>query len=238
MSRERLEKLRAVIDRRQPDLTVVMENVHKPHNFSAVIRTCDAVGILDAHAVTPERTRGVSSETDRLVRGAPESTSRPVASNPAVAQSAEKWVRIHRHSEVTAAIAAVRASGHTVIAAHLSARAIDFRAFDYTKPTALLLGQELGGVTEEALGLVDAEVVIPMAGLVASLNVSVAAAVILYEAQRQREDRGMYATPRIADADAQRLLFEYLHPAMADYYAKRGEPYPTLDADGDIVFAR
>ncbi|HSI04773.1 MAG: tRNA (guanosine(18)-2'-O)-methyltransferase TrmH [Myxococcota bacterium] len=217
MSRERVEKLRAVITRRQPDLTVVMENVHKPHNFSAVVRTCDAVGILDAHAVVPPG---------------------HVAPNAAVAQSAQKWVRVRTHAAVADAVAAVRQSGHKVVAAHLSERAVDFRAFDYTQPTALLLGQELGGVTEEALALVDAEVVIPMAGLVASLNVSVAAAVILYEAQRQREAKGLYAKPRLSDVEAQRLLFEYLHPDMAEHYAKRGEPYPAFDDDGHIVFKK
>jgi tRNA (guanosine-2'-O-)-methyltransferase len=213
----RLEKLRAVIARRQPDLTVIMENVHKPHNFSAVVRTCDAVGILNAHAVVPPGR---------------------VTPNPAVAQSAEKWVRIHQYDSVAKAAAVVRQSGHKIVAAHLSPRAVDFRAYDYTQPTALLLGQELGGVTEEALSLVDAEVVIPMVGLVASLNVSVAAAVILYEAQRQREAKDMYAAPRLSDAEAHRLLFEYLHPDMADYYDKRGEPYPAIDDDGHIVFRK
>lgn len=217
MSRERLEKLGPVIARRQPDLTVLMENVHKPHNFSAVVRTCDAVGVLDAHAVIPPGS---------------------IRANPAVAQSAEKWVRIHTYTNVVAGIAAIRDRGHKLIAAHLSPRAVDFRAYDYTQPTALLLGQELDGVSEEALAQVDAEVVIPMVGLVASLNVSVAAAVILYEAQRQREARGMYATPRLSDEERQRLLFEYLHPDMAEYYTRRGEPYPAIDGDGHIVFKK
>lgn len=217
MSRERLEKLRPVIARRQPDLTVLMENVHKPHNFSAVVRTCDAVGVLNAHAVIPPGSN---------------------RANPAVAQSAEKWVRIHTYGNVADGIAAVRNSGHKIIAAHLSPRAVDFRAYDYTQPTALLLGQELDGVTEEALAQVDAEVVIPMVGLVASLNVSVAAAVILYEAQRQREAKGMYGAPRLSEQERQRLLFEYLHPDMAEYYTRRGEPYPAIDDDGHIVFAK
>lgn len=216
MSSERLEKLRTLIARRQPDLSVVMENVHKPHNFSAVVRTCDAVGVLNAHAVVLERTNA----------------------NMAVTQGADKWVRIHQHSNVADAIAAARRSGQKVIAAHLSPRAIDFRAYDYTQPTAILLGQELGGVTDEALALVDTEVVIPMVGMTASLNVSVAAAVILYEAQRQREAKGMYARSRMDAAAADALLFEYLHPDMADYYARRSEPYPPIDADGHIVFTK
>lgn len=210
MSRERLEKLRAVIHRRQPDLTVLMENVHKPHNFSAVVRTCDAVGALNAHAVIREHLKV----------------------NVANTSSADKWVNVHWHRNVSDAIGALRQSGHKVVAAHLSPRAIDFRAHDFTRPTAVLLGQELGGVTEEALALVDAEIVIPMQGLVASLNVSVAAAVILYEAQRQREAAGMYASSRLSAEAANDLLFEWLHPLIA----AKGKPYPPIDDDGHIIY--
>lgn len=211
MSRERLEKLRTMFAQRQPDLTVIMENVHKPHNFSAVVRTCDAVGALNAHAVIKEHLR----------------------MNTANASSADKWVRVHMHQNVSDAIHEVRKSGHKVVAAHLSPRAIDFRAHDFTKPTAVLLGQELSGVTEEALAMVDAEVIVPMHGLVASLNVSVAAAVILYEAQRQRQVAGMYATPQLSAEAMNDFIFEALHPLIAE---KRGKPYPPIDEDGHIVY--
>jgi tRNA (guanosine-2'-O-)-methyltransferase len=214
VSVERLTKLRAVLARRQPDLAVVMENVHKPHNFSAVVRTCDAVGVLDTWAVTATGT---------------------LSANIANTSSAEKWVRIHTTRTVREAVAEVKARGLRVIAAHLSDEAIDFRAYDYSQPTALLLGQELGGVTEEALALVDAQVVVPMAGMIASLNVSVAAAVILYEAQRQREAARLYETPRLPEAERDRLLFEWLYPDVADILRKRGEPYPPLDEHGHMV---
>ncbi len=193
-----------------------MENVHKPHNFAAVVRTCDAVGIGEAHAMLK---------------------AHMAASITATASSADKWVKIHRHATIAEGAAAVRARGMKIIAAHLSARAVDFRSYDYTQPTAILLGQELGGVTEEALALVDAEVVIPMVGLIASLNVSVAAAVILYEAQRQREVAGMYAKTQLPVEAQDKLIFELLHPMMADKYASAGKPYPPIDADGHIVHA-
>jgi tRNA (guanosine-2'-O-)-methyltransferase len=213
---ERLEKLRAVVAKRQPTLSVIMENVHKPHNFAAVVRTCDAVGIGEAHA---------------------QLKAHMAASITAVASSADKWVKIHQHDTIAECAAAARARGMKIVAAHLSAKAVDFRSYDYTQPTAILLGQELGGVTEEALALVDAEVVIPMVGLIASLNVSVAAAVILYEAQRQREVAGMYAKAQLPTEAQDKLIFELLHPMMAEKYASAGKPYPPIDADGHIVHA-
>ncbi|MBC7793971.1 MAG: tRNA (guanosine(18)-2'-O)-methyltransferase TrmH [Clostridia bacterium] len=211
MTSERLAKLRTVVARRQPDLTVLMENVHKPHNFSAVMRTCDAVGALNAHAVVRNELRVNTANTS----------------------SADKWVRVGKHAGVADAIQHLRSSGHKVMAAHLSPRAIDFRAHDFTKPTAVLLGQELYGVTDEALALCDGEVVVPMLGLIASLNVSVAAAVILYEAQRQREAAGMYAKAQLSDEAQRDLIFEYLHPIIAE---KKGKPYPLIDEEGHIVY--
>ena len=216
MTAERLEKVRSVVARRQPTLSVLMENVHKPHNFAAVVRTCDAVGIGEAHAML---------------------RAHMAASITAVASSADKWVKIHRHASIADGAAAVRARGMKIVAAHLSARAVDFRSYDYTQPTAILLGQELGGVTDEALALVDAEVVIPMVGLIASLNVSVAAAVILYEAQRQREAAGMYAKAQLSSSAQNQLIFELMHPMMAEKYASSCKPYPALDADGHIIHA-
>lgn len=192
-----------------------MENVHKPHNVAAVVRTCDAVGISDAHAV--------------ILRG------RSMQGTTATASSADKWVRVHPYETIDSAVAHVRERGMRIVAAHLSDKAVDFRSYDYTRPTAILLGQELGGVTDEALRLVDAEIVIPMTGLIASLNVSVAAAVILYEAQRQRELAGMYAKAQLADAASESLLFEYLHPQLAERYQGEGKPYPPIDDEGHIV---
>lgn len=213
MTRARLQKARAVLDQRQPDLTVLLENVHKPHNTSAIIRTCDAVGVLEAFAVVRAGTLVPATAT---------------------ASSAEKWVRIHVERDVQAAAAEIKRRGMRIAAAHLSPSAIDYRSFDYTQPCAILLGQELGGVTGEGLAVADTQIVIPMRGLVASLNVSVAAAVILFEAERQRRAAGMYDACRLDPVTYQRLLFEWLHPDIAEIYRQRGEPYPPIDEDGDL----
>jgi tRNA (guanosine-2'-O-)-methyltransferase len=122
-----------------------------------------------------------------------------------------------------------------VVAAHVTASARDFRAEDYTRPTALLLGAELEGVSAPALALADATVAIPLLGMVPSLNVSVAAALLLYEAERQREAAGLYRSPRLAPRLYHETLIEWLHPEVADYCRRRGLPFPQLDEDGCVT---
>ena len=80
------------------------------------------------------------------------------------------------------------------MAAHLSDEATDYRELDYTVPTALVVGTELFGVSEAGPGLSDQQVMIPMKGMTQSLNVSVACAIVLYEAMRQREAAGLYGS--------------------------------------------
>lgn len=180
MTLRRRERIREVLSRRQPDLSLIAEHVHKPHNLSAVLRSCDAVGIGTVHAVNP--TGGVPTYN-------------------ATSASAQKWVDVLVHGSVEGAVTAVRRQGMRVYAAHLSAAAMDYREVDYVVPCALLLGNEREGVTPEAATLADAHVIIPMLGMVQSLNVSVAAAVILFEAQRQRLGAGRYAAPRLSDEE-------------------------------------
>ena len=214
MTPERFRTLRAILDRRQPDLTVLMDRVHKPHNFSAVLRTCDAVGVFEAHLV-------------------------PTADFEAAHQTAggsSRYVGVRRHGSLKDALRWLRGRGMTVVAGHPSEDAVGFRAVDYTGPTALLLGTELDGLTEAAAAAADERVAVPMAGAVASLNVSVAAAVILYEAQRQRADAGLYDAPRLDDDVYRRTLFEWAYPRIADLCRRRGVEYPPLDPEtGEIL---
>ncbi|RMF26582.1 MAG: tRNA (guanosine(18)-2'-O)-methyltransferase TrmH [Cyanobacteria bacterium J083] len=213
MIEARYEKLQQVLNRRQPDLTVIMENVHKPHNLSAIMRTCDAVGIGEIH--------GVHKEGDFP-------TFRQVA------QGSQKWVTVQSHSSSASAISLLQKKGFKVYAAHLSDSAFDFRQIDYTQPTAILLGTERWGVTPQAAKKVDRHIIIPMQGMVQSLNVSVAAAVILFEAQRQRLAAGLYERVRISPQTYNKLLFEWAYPEVAEIYRRQGQPYPPLAADGQI----
>ncbi len=214
MTSERFRRLRAALDRRQPDLTVLLENVHKPQNFHAILRTCDAVGVATAHAVTP---------------------AGPVRRHSFVAAGSDRWVAVESHPTIAGGLSALRAAGLHVLAAHLAPEARDFREADYTRPTAILLGQEKHGLSAEALAGADGFVRIPMAGLVSSLNVSVATALILFEAQRQRTAAGLYDRVRLDAASYEQTLFEWAYPELADYCRRHGRPYPRLDPDGELI---
>jgi tRNA (guanosine-2'-O-)-methyltransferase len=211
---ERFHRVRRVLERRQPDLTVVMENVHKPHNFSAVVRTCDAVGVFEAHAVTPDGDLSVAD---------------------AVAKGTRRWVRVRTHASLYECFDPLREDGFQILAAHPHERSVDFRSADFTRPTAILLGQEKDGVSPEAAARADGWIVIPMLGMVASLNVSVAAALILFEAQRQRAAAGMYEHSRLDPETFRRTLFEWAYPRLADKCRREGVPYPPLGEDGEIL---
>ena len=189
MTLQRRQRISDVLSKRQPDLTVLAAEVHKPHNLSAVIRSCDAVGIGTVHAVRP--TGGVATFS-------------------ATSASADKWVELVVHDGIASAVAALKARGMRVYAAHLSQQAVDYRAVDYTQPCALLLGNEKAGVSSEAAALADEHVIIPMLGMVQSLNVSVAAAVILFEAQRQRLAAGMYDRVRLSDEELREITKRWL----------------------------
>ncbi|MGF1539948.1 MAG: tRNA (guanosine(18)-2'-O)-methyltransferase TrmH [Pleurocapsa sp.] len=208
----RYERLKQVLNKRQPDLTVLAENIHKPHNFSAIIRTCDAVGVFAVHAVNRHQELPTYSQ---------------------VTQGSEKWIQLHTHPDITTAIKHLQ-QHHSVYAAHFSDRAIDYREVDYTKPTAILLGTEKWGVTATAADLVDGHIIIPMLGMVQSLNVSVANAVILFEAQRQRLAAGLYNQVRLDLETYNRVIFEWGYPDLAALYCKQGKPYPQLTETGEI----
>lgn len=214
MSPERFARINALLDRRQADLTLCLESVHKNHNLSALIRTADAVGLHEVHAVWFDRRGKVKGGT---------------------AMGSQQWVKVHHHPSTEAAITQLKAEGKQVLVTQLSGTAIDFRDVDYTQPTAILLGQEKQGVSADALRLADQHIVIPMVGMAESLNVSVAAAVILYEAQRQREAAGCYQKSSLSAAERHRVLFEGGHPIFTKICRRKNLPYPELDERGQIV---
>jgi tRNA (guanosine-2'-O-)-methyltransferase len=118
------------------------------------------------------------------------------------------------------------------LAAHFSEHAIDYREVDFTKPTAIVMGTELEGISDETAQIVDQHIIVPMQGMVASLNVSVASAVILFEAQKQRLAAGMYQTRSMQDERYYKLLFEWSYPRIARMYREKNQPYPELDDEG------
>ena len=214
MTPERLQRINMMLDKRQPDLTICMEGVHKTHNLAAVVRTCDAIGVSDVHAVWK------SEEAE--VRGGS-------------AAGSQNWIDVHNYHQTIDAIAALKAQGMQILVTNLSDTAVDYRDIDYTKPTAIILGQEKFGASKAALELADQDIIIPMVGMVQSLNVSVACSIVLYEAQRQRQMAGMYNKPRLSDERRQRTLFEGGHPIFAEACQRKGLPYPEIDAEGQII---
>lgn len=201
ITERRLARMRGVLERRQPDLTVVIENVHDPHNLSAVLRSCDAVGAASAHLV-------YSIEEMPVIHGG-------------VAASAHRWLDIHKHNDIASCYEQLRAEGFTIYATQLSDDADDLYTLDLTQPTALVFGNETRGVSEEAANLADGRVIIPMMGMVESLNISVACAVCMFEASRQRREAGMYDTPRWPEAELESRLTAWLVRERRDPAAAR-----------------
>ena len=213
MTPERWQRINELLDKRQPDLTICMEEVHKTHNLSAIIRTADAVGIHNIHAIYTKSTRWLSGGR---------------------ASGSQKWVKITEQANINSAIEDCRKQGMQIIATHLSDKTKDFREIDYTQPTAIILGQEHQGISDEALAMADEHISVPMYGMVESLNVSVAGALIMYEAQRQRLLAGMYDQPRLSDKSRQQIQFEGGHPIYAELCIRTHTPYPKLDTQGQI----
>jgi tRNA (guanosine-2'-O-)-methyltransferase len=214
MTDQRRQKIDTVLSRRQPDLTVLAERLHKPRNFSAIVRTCDAIGINQVHAVPGDEGLAIHWNTS---------------------QGAEKWVKVQPHADLESACAHLHKQGFQLVAAHLSEQAQDYRELDYTRPTALVVGTELFGVSEQALSLSDLQVMIPMKGMTQSLNVSVACAIVLYEAMRQREVAGLYGKRQLAAEIRDRQRFQWLHPAVTRFCDERGLDYPELDEEGNVT---
>lgn len=179
---ERAAKITRVLTHRQHNLTVVFENVHDPHNVSAVIRSCDAVGVSDAHGIYYGR---------QIFPDLGEKSS----------ASAKKWVNVHLHQTVAECYAVLRAQGFTILTTHMASNAVSLYDTDLTKPIALVFGNEKLGVSEEARALADGNILIPQVGMIQSLNISVACAVSLYEAFRQRTNAGMYNNTTLTETE-------------------------------------
>lgn len=188
----RQQRVDGVLRRRQPDLTLVLENVHDPHNVSAVLRSCDAVGVLAVH----------------LVYTLEEPPARAFARTSSA--SAAKWVDSIRHESIDACYAHLRGRGFAILATSMTEESHDLFEVDLRRPTALVFGNEMRGVTAEALATADGSVAVPMMGMVQSLNISVACAVTLYEAFRQRRAAGDYDRPKIDVAARATLADDWL----------------------------
>jgi tRNA (guanosine-2'-O-)-methyltransferase len=183
---KRFNKISTVLQARQHSLHVVIENIHDPHNVSAIFRTCDAVGVPEVSLVyTEEKFPKIAKKTSA---------------------SAFKWVGKERFNSIPDCYSALKEKGFKIYASALNERAKSLYEFDLTGSCAIILGNEHRGVSEEAVNLADEIFFIPMYGMVQSLNVSVAAAVILYEALRQRIAKGMYSSSDLSKPELEELI--------------------------------
>ena len=200
---------------RQPDLTVVMDNVNKAHNLSAILRSCDCVGIGQVHAVSYRKY--IHAKQNNAAAGA------------------SKWTALNLYHDIETVYNKLALEGMQILAATNNEGCMDFRDIDYTIPTAIVVGAEWDGISEEAVKGADHTISIPMLGMGESLNVSAATAVILFEVQRQRENKGMYRKLQLEPELFDRLLFEATYPRLSRELKEQGAPYPKLDDQGDII---
>jgi tRNA (guanosine-2'-O-)-methyltransferase len=214
MSPERFEKIKDVLNKRQPDVTVILDNVHKPHNIAAILRSCDATGIGTIHA---------------------RSKNSKIGLNLKAASGSNHWVKVYFHNQLSELYKTLLEKNVNIFVANNSEGAIDYREVNYTSETAIVLGAELDGVSNDSLSFADREIKVPIVGMVESLNVSVTNAVILYEIQRQRKEAGLYKSRRLSINEYEKLLFEFSYPEVARILQKKGSPYPKLDKFGQII---
>ncbi len=198
------------------NLTVLLEHVEKPHNLSAILRSCDAVGALDAHIISKGEKQPTFNST---------------------AQGSQKWVYLHQHKSIENAIKTLKDRGFKFYGTNLKVDSIDYRECDYCGPTAFVLGAEKWGLSQITTELMDESIFIPMRGMVQSLNVSVAAATLLFEALRQRQSAGI--TPSRGEglnkSLYKKILFEWSYPEIAEWYKSELLEYPDLNENGEII---
>ena len=211
---KRNQRIDESLSRKQPNLQLMLDAVHDSQNLSAIIRSCDAVGVLDIYYSSPEH------KTLRI--------------HKTITQGAHRWTRRPRIEEKdkTAFLKEKRSQGFQVVVTHLEERAVSFREIDYTKPTLLVMGNEKEGVSEEVIALADEVIVIPMQGMIQSLNVSVATALILYEAQRQLENAGAYDDPVLSQEERNAIKESWIY---RDTVARRSKGKIALEFREELL---
>ena len=212
----RFERIKNVLNCRMKNLSVLVEAVNKPHNLSAILRTCDAAGVFEANFIC---------EKDK------------VKTFNSTAQGSQKWIKLNNHETIISAVSELKKKGFKLYGTTLNERSTDYRNFDYSGNTCFVLGAEKWGLSDQLISKVDESIFIPMSGMVQSLNVSVAASILLFEAIRQRESKGLLPLngEGLSAEEYERTLFEWSYPELGSIYRKSGNKYPTLNQYGEII---
>lgn len=190
MNDNRRAKLQRVLAKRQPDLTVLLENVEDPHNIAAVLRTCDSVGVQEIYVVDTKET-STSAVGYRSSAGS------------------YKWLPVHRFSSLQACLAVMLPRYPLLLATHMSPRSSGLYEVALTQPLAIAFGNEYHGCSPELVAAAHGTLHIPQVGMVQSLNISVACAVVLYEAFRQKKAAGHYDAPRLSDTEQKEWMLRW-----------------------------
>ena len=211
----RFDRIKNVLNCRMNNLTVLVEAVNKPHNLSAILRTCDAAGVFEANFICRKNEIKTFNST---------------------AQGSQKWVKLNNHETTISAISELKNKGFKLYGTTLNEKSIDYRYFDYSEDTCFVLGAEKWGLSDELRSKVDESIFIPMSGMVQSLNVSVAGSILLFEAIRQRKSKGLlpFDGEGLSAKEYQKTLFEWSYPDLATIYKKSGKQYPKLNEKGEI----
>jgi tRNA (guanosine-2'-O-)-methyltransferase len=187
---ERIAKVERVLSFRQPDLRVVLEEVTNTHNASAVVRTCDAAGILYVDIIYSDPAE--------------------FPFNEAVSTRADKWLHFTQYSSTPECLSKLKKEGFKIAATYIGENSIPYTDIDYTHPTALVFGNESEGISEEARSFADHIIHIPMVGMVQSLNLSVSVGIILYEVMNQREKKGLLQKGRLSEEEYEAFKNKWL----------------------------
>ena len=211
----RFERIKNVLNCRMKNLTVLVEAVNKPHNLSAILRTCDASGVFEANFICEKEKVKTFNST---------------------AQGSQKWVKLNNYETTVSAVSELKKNGFKLYGTTLNGFSTDYRNFDYSENTCFVLGAEKWGLSDELISKVDESIFIPMTGMVQSLNVSVAASILLFEAIRQRKLKSLLPIngEGLCPEEYQKTLFEWSYPELASIYRKSGNKYPTLNHIGEI----
>lgn len=186
---KRIEKIKWVVSKRQPSLRIVIENIHDPHNVSAIFRTCDAAGIPRVSLIY---------NIEKFPKIGKKSSA-----------SAYKWIEREKFKTVEECYSELRKEKFVIYASSLNSNSKILYELDFTKKTAIVFGNEHRGLSKEAEELADESFFIPMFGMVQSLNVSVSAAITIYEALRQRTLKGLYDKSEMSAKELRKMIEEW-----------------------------
>ncbi|MBQ8492755.1 MAG: RNA methyltransferase [Alistipes sp.] len=195
ITEERKEVLHRTVERRTHYMRILTENMFHPQNASAIMRHCEAFGIQQIHTVED---RCKFDPSVNIVRGT------------------EKWVDVEHHETTAEALAALKAEGYRIVATTPHRCSVTPETFDVTRGKfALVFGTEHAGISDEVIAIADDFLMIPMCGMVESLNVSAAAAILIYmlsERIRQQVDGW-----QLSDAEKLKLLTRWTMSSVRDF---------------------